>query len=184
VSLSGYRVDQSSNAGASYGTSIFNTSTTTSVTRGLGIGTSYRWRARTVDAARRTSLFTYSAVTRLGRLQERSTALHYSGTWSTTTSTRASGGAMKSATSSSAKVSFTVTNVRQFAIITPKGSGFGSIRVFVDHVLVATVSERASTNVYRKLLTVRSVTPVGSHLVELQPAGNGRVYLDAIVTLQ
>ena len=48
--------------------------------------------------------------------------------------------------------SITVTNVRAFAIVGPKSSTRGSIRVFVDGTLVATVSETASSTVYRRVL--------------------------------
>jgi hypothetical protein len=71
-----------------------------------------------------------------------------------------------------------------FAIAGPRTSSRGSFRVYVDGVLVATVSERASTTQYRKVLYVRALTPGVAHTIVIRPAGNGRIDLDAILTLQ
>ena len=57
------------------------------------------------------------------------------------------------------------------------------IGLFVDGLLVKTVSERASTTVYRRVLYVRSLTS-GPHTIRIESAGGGRVDLDAILTLK
>ena len=75
-----------------------------------------------------------------------------------------------------------MTGVRSFAIVGPKSSTRGSIKVFVDGLLVKTVSERATTTVYRRVLYVRSLTS-GPHTIRIESAGGGRVDLDAILTL-
>jgi len=56
--------------------------------------------------------------------------------------------------------------------------------VFVDGTLVKTVSERASTTAYRRVLYVRSLTSGAavSHTIRIESAGGGRVDLDAILT--
>ena len=55
----------------------------------------------------------------------------------------------------------------------------------MDGVLVKTVSERATTTVYRRVLYVRSLTSGSNvkHVIQVRAVGNGRVDLDAIVAL-
>ena len=76
-----------------------------------------------------------------------------------------------------------MTNVRAFAIVGPKSSTRGSFKVYVDDLLVATVSERASSTVYRRILYTRSVTSGGSHTIRIESSTSARVDIDAILTL-
>jgi len=69
-------------------------------------------------------------------------------------------------------------------IVAPKGSGYGSMRVYLNGTYVGKFSEAASRSSYRKVVYVRSLDPGRTYTIKLKPAGNGRVYLDAIVTLQ
>ena len=56
--------------------------------------------------------------------------------------------------------------------------------MWVDGVNVATVSEKVSgATQYRKVLYVRGLSTGTSHTVRLVAVGNGRVDLDAILTL-
>jgi hypothetical protein len=56
--------------------------------------------------------------------------------------------------------------------------------VWVDGVAVATVSEKVSgATQYRKVLYVRGVSTGIAHTIRLVAVGNGRVDLDAILTL-
>ena len=182
----GYRVQQSSTGGRTWPTTAILTATTArSTTRNLSVGTTYQWRARTVDSARRTgayrtSLRPASAATR--RTARRSP-------------TRAPGGPRGAPPTRAARerwtrtagatATITLTNARQFAIVGPRSSTRGSFRVYVDGVLVRTVSERATTTVYRRVLYVRSLTSGSNvkHVIQVRAVGNGRVDLDAIVAL-
>ena len=58
------------------------------------------------------------------------------------------------------------------------------MKVYVNGSYVGSFSERARSSSSRKLLYVRTLDPGRSYTIKLKPAGNGRVYLDAIVTLQ
>lgn len=178
-----YAVGQSVNGGT-YGT-IASGTTATSSTRNLSVGATYRWRARTTDTVGRTGSYRYSLTARVARYQETSTALTYSGTWRTSTTTSASGGAQRYTTVAGAKATITLTNVRQFAIVGPRSSTRGSFEVWVNGAKVATVSEKATTTVYRRVLYVRGLTSgVGvAHTIEIRAVGNGRIDLDAILAL-
>ncbi len=98
-----------------------------------------------------------------------------------------SGGSQRYTTSAGASASVTVTNVRSFAIVGTKASNRGSFRVYVDNVLVATVSAdtTSSTTSYRRVFYVGALTSgTGvSHTIRMEAVGNGRVDLDAFLTL-
>ncbi len=188
VKVKGYRVEQSANAGASYPTVVTSSTTSTSTSRSIGTSRTYAWRVRTKDSAPRprTGAYRRSATTKASILQEAAaTIVAYGGTWRTTTTSKASGGRMRSATSTSASVTITLAaGTRQVGIVGPKGSGYGSFKVWVDGAPAGSFSERASSSSYKRVLYVRSLNPATGHTIVLKPAGNGRVYLDAIVTLQ
>ena len=186
TSVRSYRVRQSTNGGASYArTPIVSGTRTTSSTRSLKVGAAYRWVALTTDSAGRSGSYVASLTSRIARYQESSTALTYAGAWSRSATSNASGGAQKYTYAAGASATITLTNVRQFAIVGPRSAKRGSFQVWVDGAWVATVSERASTTVYRRVLYVRSLTsgPGVSHVIEIRAVGNGKIDLDAILAL-
>ena len=73
---------------------------------------------------------------------------------------------------------------RAFAIVSSRASNRGSFRVYVDGNLVATVSQKVTKAVYQIVVYARSVTSTAPHTIVILPAGNGRIDLDAILTLQ
>ena len=182
VALRGYRVDLSTNGGVTYPSAVFNTTTATSSLRQLAPGVNFRWRVLTVDAAGRRSAYKTSPTARARVNQDNGTSLTYAGSWGSTSTTSASGGSMRWSTSTGASVQLTQT-MRQFAIVAPKAATYGSFLVKVDGTTVATVSLKATTTVFKRLVYVGAVA-AGTHTITLVPVGNGRVYVDAIVTLQ
>ena len=182
VALRGYRVDLSTNGGSTYPTALFNTTTATSSIRQLTPGITFRWRALTVDAAGRRSAYVASPTAKARVYQENSTSLAYTGSWGTTANLNASGRSMRWAATGASSVQLTGV-MRQFAVVAPKAATYGSFTVWVDGVQVATVSEKATTAAWRRLVYVGTVT-AGTHTVTLVPVGNGKVFVDALVTLQ
>ena len=53
--------------------------------------------------------------------------------------------------------------------------------MWVDGVLAATINLRSSKTLYRQLVFSRHFTTLGTHTIEMRPAGGGRVYLDAFL---
>ncbi|MHB8891402.1 MAG: Ig-like domain-containing protein, partial [Candidatus Limnocylindrales bacterium] len=180
-----YTVQQSTNAGATYPSTIVSRTTAKSSTRNLRASTTYRWRARTTDTGGRTGSYRYSLTARIGRYQENHPAIRYTGTWKGQAVSSASGGAERYTSGAGSTATITLTNIRQFAIVGPRSSGRRSFEVWVDGTRVATISERATTTVYRRVLYVRSVTsgPGVSHTIQIRAVGNGRIDLDAILAL-
>ncbi|HEU0244919.1 MAG TPA: tandem-95 repeat protein, partial [Candidatus Limnocylindrales bacterium] len=183
TSVKSYKVLQSTNGGSTYPTTLFSATTARSSTRSLSVSRDYKWKARTVDKSGRIGSYRASPVSRITRIQNTSTRITYTGTWRTHTTSSASGGSERYTSQNGAYAEITVTNVRAFAIVGPKSATRGSFKVFVDGTLVKTVSERASSTAYRRVLYVRGVASGMSHLIRIQCTGTGRIDLDAILTL-
>ena len=185
TSVRSYKVIQSTNSGSSYPTTLFSSTTGRSSTRYLAVSRDYRWKVRTVDKAGRTGSYRSSLVSRVTRYQDTSSRITYTGSWGSSRTSNASAGSERYTTRAGAAATITVTNVRGFAIIGPRSSTRGSFKVHVDGVLVKTVSERASSLVYRRVLYARNVTSgTGvSHTIRIESVGGGRIDVDAILTL-
>jgi hypothetical protein len=56
--------------------------------------------------------------------------------------------------------------------------------VYVDGLYRQTVSFRASAGKSRVVMYATTFATLGTHTIELRPAGNGRVDLDAFVVLR
>ena len=183
TSVKSYKVVQSTNAGATYPTTVFSATTARSTTRNVSVNKDYKWKATTTDKLNRTGLARSSLVSRLTRYQNDNVAISYTGPWSTSTVASASGGSERYASQGGAAAELTVNDVRAFAIVGPKSSTRGGFKVYVDGHLVKTVSEHATSTVYRRVLAVGTLTS-GSHVIRIVVSGTGRIDLDAIVTLK
>ncbi len=186
-SVKGYRLDQSTNAGVTFPSTITPATTATSMTRSATPGTSYAWQVRTTDSLNRVSTFVSSLTSRVAVVQDSSTAIHYSSGWSTASRKSYSGGRERYTSKAGATATLTVTNVRSIAIVASKGTGRGSFNVYVDGAKVTSsaISEKASASAWRRVLFVKGLSSGAgvSHTVQFRAVGNGRVDLDAILTL-
>ena len=180
----GLPVDQSTNGGSSY-KCLLKSTKGTSRPGASGSRPRYRWRAQTTDKKDRKSAFRTSLVSRLARTEDASSAITYTGAWQTHSTSSASGGTEQFTTTAGDSATLTVgSTIRAFAIVGPRSSTRGSFQVFVDNILVATVSEKVSgSTLYKRVLYTRSLTPGTSHVIKVVASGNGRVDLDAILTL-
>jgi hypothetical protein len=178
-----YRVYQSLNGGSTFSSSAIVTSKATSSTRSLSINSHYAWRLRVADSAGRTGGYGGKTIDSLTRYQDSSASIVYSSGWKTAKSSSYSSGSEHTATSTGASATLTLNGVRGFAIVGSKGTGRGSLRVFVDGTLVATISEKTTKTHYRVVLYAKSISSGASHTIVIRPAGNGKIDLDAIVAL-
>ena len=64
-----------------------------------------------------------------------------------------------------------------------RGPGAGRAEVRIDGVRVAIVSQSATTIRYRTIVFSRTLATGGLHKLEIRPLGDGRVDVDAFVTL-
>ena len=113
---------------------------------------------------------------------ERSSAVHYGGTWRESLSSVHLGGATRFARTvgKTARYAFTGSQV---AWIAPRGPTRGSARVYLDGTYVATVNLRSSTLVPRRLVFTYAWTKVGPHRITIRVSGTGRVDVDGFAVL-
>jgi hypothetical protein len=182
-----YRLEQSTNAGASFPTVVSAATTARSSVRNAVPGTSYAWRVRTTDSGNRVGGFAASLTSRVSLIQDTSTAIKYSSGWSSAVGKSYSGGRERYTSKAGATATLTVTNMRSVAIVASKGAGRGSFNVYVDGVRVTStaISQKATSAAWRRVLYVRGLTSGAgvNHTVQVRAVGNGRVDLDAILLL-
>lgn len=101
------------------------------------------------------------------RYEQTSSAVTYSGSWTTYTNSNASGGSYKRAdvTGAYARFAFTGRGVRWIGLRGPLG-GYAEVRL--DGTLVATISQYASTTTYLRTLFERTGLTYGSHTLEVR----------------
>jgi Subtilase family len=179
-----YALRQSVN-GAAWSTVTAST-TSLYADRSLTFSTAYRYRVRAHDWAGNTGAYVDGPQIRPKLTQQNGTGVTYGGTWTTRTSSSASGGSTRYATKSGAWVQFTFTG-RAVALIAPKGASRGSAKVYVDGSYVGTTSAYRSSSQSKIVLFARNWGTSGSHKVKLVltgTAGHPRFDVDAFAYLQ
>lgn len=179
--LDHYLIQQRTGTGA--WSTVSSTLTSRSVVRNLVSGTFYQFRVRGWDKAGNATPIVYGAAFRVLRYEGTSTIVKPSGTWRTQTTTTASGGSTRYATTKGASVSMTVT-ATGFAWVAPKGPTRGSARVYIDGSWITDVSLYRSTTLNKAIVYSIRWPSSGVHtvkLVVLGTAGHPRVDLDAFI---
>lgn len=159
---------------------------TRAVSVALPTGSTLKARIRARDAAANWSEWVESRPYGYGLVDDRSTAVRWSGTWTSYPAGSASGGSARYSTraGASATHAFTGSGV---ALVMPKGPTRGHARVFLDGVLAGTINLYRASGVSRQIVFSRTWATEGTHSVTVQVVGTSgrpRVDLDAIVVLQ
>jgi subtilisin len=181
-SIAGYEHQRSIDRGV-WSSSTATTAGVRSALRTQTIGHLYQYRVRARDAAGNWSAWAEGPVLTSALIQDRSTAVSYSGTWRKSIYSGASGGTTTYATAAGARVR-TVFSGRAVAIVAPRGPSRGSAWIYVDGVYRGLVSFRAATGLSRVVMYATTFPTVGTHSIQLRLVGNGRVDLDAFVILR
>ncbi len=177
-----YQLQQSVN-GAAFTTIPLTSSTATSAIRSLTVGTGYVFRVRATDGAGNVSAWRTATVIRPALYQEATSLATYSGTWATSLQSSASGGKTRYATRTTSSVTFRF-NGRDVALVAPRFTSSGRVRIYVDGVLVTTVDLDTATSAARQVVFQRHFAALGAHTLKLQVYGDGRVDADAFVVLR
>jgi hypothetical protein len=156
--------------------------TSRSVVRALGFGTSYEYRVRATDGRGNVSGWAAWSAFTPTRREERSSLVHWAGRWTRAWYWRLSGGRSHWAAAAGRSASLTFTG-HGIGWVGRQSPTSGSARIYVDGVLVGTVSSRARTVVYRAVLYSTVLAAGGRHQIVIRPVGNGRVDVDAFVIL-
>ena len=140
---------------------------------------------RANDAAGNLSAWMYGPTFASGRTQQTSTAVRYSGTWTSANSSAASGGSLKYSTSSGASASYSFTG-SSIAWVASKGPNRGSADVYIDGVLKATVSLHSTSYLNQRIVYAFNWSLNGTHTIRIvnrATSGHPRIDIDAFVRL-
>jgi subtilisin family serine protease len=182
--IASYDLQQQVNGGA--WTTVLAGTTARSVARALTIDAIYKFRVRARDRAGNLSPYLEGASLTTKRFQETTSLAKYAGSWALSSSTSWSGGKTRYASKASASVSFTFIG-RAVAVVAPKSTTRGSVRVYVDNVYKGPLSLYRSPSASRMLVFGASWTANGSHTVKfvvVGTAGRPRIDIDAWMVLR
>jgi uncharacterized protein YkwD len=168
--------------GGTWATVTLASATATSIVQSLTLDYTYRYRVRATDTIGNASSLVYGPTIKPVLTQQTSTSVTYGGTWSSVSTSYASGGSYKYAGTAGAWASFTFTG-SSVGWVAAKSTAGGSADVYVDGVLKTTINLYASTTSWRPIVSTFYWASQGTHTIKLVAKGNGRVYLDGFVRL-
>jgi hypothetical protein len=177
-----YKLQVSTNGG-SYQTISLPKATSTRVDRSLTTGRTYRFRVRATDKEGNVSAYAYGPTIKANRYSQESTKVLYVGSWTKTTSSKVLGHTVRHTSSNTKSATFVFTG-RDVGWIATRATTSGKAQLLIDGVLVTTVDLDISKTAYRKLVFQRHFSSVGTHTLEIQPVGDGRIDIDGFAVLQ
>jgi hypothetical protein len=180
--VASYRLERRIGSGA-WTKVTLPTPTTRSTTATLTIDTAYTYRVRATDVAGNVGAWATFPTLNPKRIQDTSSLVAYTGTWTKVTNSSLSGGSARYASSTTrrAKVSFTG---QEIALIATRRTTGGRAEIRVDGVVVGTVDLDASSTQYRRLVFRKGFAGSAPHSLEVRPLGDGRVEIDAFIVLR
>jgi hypothetical protein len=180
--VASYRLERCIGSGA-WAKVTLPTPTTKSITATLTIDTAYSYRVRATDRAGNVGAWATFPVLNPKRIQDTSSLVTYTGTWTKVSNSSLSGGSARYASSTSrrAKVAFTG---QEIALIATRRTTGGRAEIRVDGVVVGMVDLGASATQYRRLAFRKGFASSASHTLEVRPLGDGRVEIDAFIVLR
>ncbi|WP_326666461.1 hypothetical protein [Streptomyces canus] len=148
-------------------------------------GLTYRFYVRAHDDAGQTGAWSKAATTGIP-VDDRATALRYTGTWKSVAATSAWSGTERVSATKGAYVSFTADGTQLRVVATRKSDG-GRFAVVVDGKTVGTVNTYAARTAYRQVVFTRTLgTTIKTHKVQLRilsgsTSARSTVTLDAVM---
>jgi GH25 family lysozyme M1 (1,4-beta-N-acetylmuramidase) len=185
--VTGYSLQRQA-GGGSWTTVDLAAATDVTITQSLTLGTSYRYRMRANDANGNYSAWTYGPTFTASRTEQSSSAVKYSGTWTSvsTTASAASGSSLRYTNAKGAYATFTFTG-SSIAWVSPRSTNRGSADVYIDGVLKATISLYASSYQAQRIVYAFNWTSNGTHTIKIvnrATSGHPRIDIDAFVILK
>ncbi len=173
--IGAYQVETSLDGGA-YGSTVTLGGDVHELIRTVALGgSSYRFRVRAQDTAGNWSPWaTAVSPTRVYVVDDRSSSIVYSGSWSRILYRYAQAGTITRSSQVGAKATMRFTG-RGVAIVAPRNLYRGSIDVYLDGVFVKTLILRATPSVSRQVIIARAWTSVGTHTIQIRIRG-GNAY--------
>ena len=171
--------------GGAWGTYVGATTARTTE-RAVKFGHAYMFRVRARDGTGNWGPWANGPLIRPALYQESSARLTFSKSWKTSKSSSASGGKTKQSSKKGATARFTFTG-RAYALVAPKSSGRGKVKLYVDGVFKSTIDLHRSKGLARVLVATGSWATAGTHTVKLVVVGtrgHPRVDVDGFVVLR
>jgi hypothetical protein len=142
-------------------------------------GHTYQFRVRARDKAGNVGAWKAGPILRPALTQQTSPAVTFAGTTVTTTYGGYSGGSERYLATAGAAAGYSTT-ARSLSFVTTRGPTRGSVRIYVDGVLQATVDLHAATTTYRFVAFSMTWPSVGTHRIRVVSVGTpARVDIDA-----
>jgi len=160
--------------------------TGTSVGSSLRYGSDYRFRLGATDQAGNAGGPVDSPVVRVTLHPDASSLATYGPGWSTVASAGATGHRLHTASRRGSWMSFSFTG-RSVALVSPKGTSRGSVKVYVDGAYVSTVDLHRSSAISKVIVFSRSWSTKARHtvrLVVLGTSGHPRVDVDGFIVVR
>jgi subtilisin family serine protease len=183
--IGAYQLSERLDSGA-WGVLANTTGTITSARRAVTPGHYYAWSVRARDTVGNWSGPAETRAFRVLSIGERTSAVKYAGTWSTTYTSLAYGGSRRTTTSRGATATFSVWGTSA-VIVGTMGPSRGSAEVWLDGKKVTTVSGYASTTRNRAVLAYIQLGTAGYHTVvvkNLATSGHPRLDIDGLILIR
>jgi hypothetical protein len=172
---------QSTDGGA-FGVIAINLSTP-SLTRNLRPGHVYRFAVKAVDHANNVSGLAVGSSLRLTAVSQSAAAVHYRGTWATSTSPIWWGGTARRNSAAGATATYTFTG-RSIAWVGLKATTRGKAQVYINGVLKATVDLYSATTFKQRIIWSANYTTSATRTVTIRvlgTSGRARVDIDGFI---
>jgi hypothetical protein len=166
--------------------STIATQTSRSIRQTLTFGTTYRYATRTRSGNGSLGPIAYGQPVEAALFQEGTSLARYSGRWTSSASSSASGGKLRWSTAAGAYVEFR-RSASAIAVVGRRGPTSGKAKVYVDGALAATIDLYRSTSQSRVVLFSKSWSTISTHAVRVVVVGTSgrpRVDIDGFAVLR
>ncbi len=185
TAVASYRLEKSTNGGATWTVVSAALTTTTFATTVPSSGT-IRFRVRATDQAGNVGTPMTGPVLTPRLTQQTTTGIHWYRTWTTSSSSACSGGSVRYSKTAGASASYTFTG-RSIAFVTTKAASRGKVKIYVNGVYQTTVDLYRSSTQYRSVAWQKTFSTSASRTVKIVVVGTSarpRVDLDAFVVVK
>jgi len=180
--IASYTLERSTDGGSSW-MPVDNGFTPSFYDTAIGDTGTVTFRVSAVDKAGNPSTFA-TGVTRTGRLlQQTSSLIHYSGTWTLATASSYSGGSTRYTKTSGRSASLTFA-ARSIALVTTRATTRGKVRIYIDGVDQGVVDLYRSSTQHRSVVWQRTWTSTLPRVIRIVAVGTDRVDVDAFVLIK
>ena len=145
-----------------------------------------RYRVRTIDVAGNVGAWTNGTILSPSLVQETSSSVRYSGTWSRSTSSSYSGGTAMAASIAGRSATYAFTG-RSIALVTTNSRTRGKVKLYINGVYQTTVDLYRSSTQYRAIAWQKTWSTSATRTIKVVVVGTSgrpRIDLDAFAVVR